>query len=92
MKNQTQIKNKKLKNVLPNLLKQSKRSYFEKYFQRNLINLKIPWKGEKKLIPLKKLPNCRKEFTLLDNYLSLTTPQKRANTFNIYFDNATKDI
>lgn len=68
LKNQAQIKNQKRKNVLLNLLKQSKRSYFKEYFQHNFINLKSPWKGEKKLIPLKRLPNCRKKFTLFDNY------------------------
>ena len=39
-------------------MKESKKSYFTNYFQDNLNDLKITWKGMKNLISLKELPNA----------------------------------
>ena len=53
LKNEAQIKYKQYRNLLPTLLKESKRSYFTNYFQNNLNNLKSTWKGIKNLISFK---------------------------------------
>ena len=75
------------------LIKESKKkkSYFTNYFQNNLNDVKITWKGIKDLIFLKELPNVALS-NIFDNGRSLTEPQDIANVFNKYFVNVATDI
>ena len=72
-------------------MKESKKSYFTNYFQKNLNELKSTWKRTKNLIPLKELPNVAPS-NIFDNGRSLTQPQEIANAFNRYFVNVATDI
>ena len=72
-------------------MKESKKSYFTKYFQNNLNDLKSTWKGIKNLISLKELSNVAPS-TILGNGRSLTESQDIANVFNKYFVNVATDI
>ena len=72
-------------------MKESKKSYFTNYFQKNLNELKSTWKRTKNLIPLKELPNVAPS-NIFDNGRSLTQPQEIANAFNTYFVNVATDI
>ena len=72
-------------------MKESKKSYFTNYFQKNLNELKSTWKRTKNLIPLKELPNVAPS-NIFDNGRSLTQPQETANAFNRYFVNVATDI
>ena len=55
-------------------MKESKKSYFTNYFQKNLNELKSTWKRTKNLIPLKELPNVAPS-NIFDNGRSLTEQQ-----------------
>ena len=55
-------------------MKESKKSYFTNYFQKNLNELKSTWKRPKNLIPLKELPNVAPS-NIFDNGRSLTEQQ-----------------
>ena len=57
LKNEAQIKDKQYRNLLPTLMKESKKSCFINYFQNNLNDFKSTWKGIKNLISLKELPS-----------------------------------
>ena len=81
MKNETQTNYKQYRNLLYNLLRESKKSCFAKYFQNNLIYLKTTWKGMKTLISLKESPNISPS-TMIDNGKSLTKPKEITNPFN----------
>ena len=72
-------------------MKESKKSYFTNYFQKNLNELKSTRKRTKNLIPLKELPNVAPS-NIFDNGRSLTQPQEIANAFNRYFVNVATDI
>ena len=72
-------------------MKESKKSYFTNYFQKNLNELKSTWKRPKNLIPLKELPNVAPS-NIFDNGRSLTQQQEIANAFNRYFVNVATDI
>ena len=53
LKNEAQIKYKQCRNLLATQMKEDNTSYFTNYFQNNLNDLKLTWKGIKKLISLK---------------------------------------
>ena len=53
LKNEAQIKYKQCRNLLVTQMKEDNTSYFTNYFQNNLNDLKLTWKGIKKLISLK---------------------------------------
>ena len=53
LKEEFHTKYKKYRNLLSNLMKKSKQAYYDKYFERNLNNIKNTWKGIKSLISLK---------------------------------------
>ena len=91
LKNEAKIKYKQYRNLLPTLMKESKKYCFTNYFQNNLTDLKSTWKGIKNLISLKELPNVAPS-NIFDNGRSLTEPQEIANAFNKYFVNVATDI
>ena len=86
LKTEAQIKYKQYRNLLPTLMTENKRSYFTKYFQNNLHDLKSKWKVIKKLISLTALSDIAPS-NIFDNNRSLTEPQELANAFNKYFVN-----
>ena len=91
LKNEAKVKYKQYRNLLPTLMKESKKYYFTNYFQNNLNDLKSTWKGIKNLISLKELPNATPS-NIFDNGRILTEPQEIANDFNKYFVNVATDI
>ena len=85
LKEEFHTKYKKYRNLLSNLMKKSKQAYYDKYFERNLNNIKNTWKGIKSLISLKTVaPNVLTVLSL-DNGDTITNPYDIANTFNNYF-------
>ena len=80
---EAQYKNKKYRNLLSTLLKQSKQSYFTKFFQENIKDLKNTLKKIKK--SSLKRSNQTSSNAIIDNNASLTDPITIANAFNKYF-------
>ena len=72
-------------------MKESQNSCFTNYFENHLNDLKITWKGIKKLISLKELYNVAPS-NIFENGRSLTEQQEIANAFNKYFVNIVTDI
>ena len=63
-----------------------KRSYFTKFFNDNLNNLKNTWKGIKNLILLKTVSHSSPS-SISYNNKTVTSPFEIANGFNYYFSN-----
>ena len=82
---QFHINYKKYRNLLSTLLKKSKQAYYDKYFERNLNNIKNTWKGINALISLKSVASSVPAVLSLDNGDTITNPYDIANTFNNYF-------
>ena len=76
---------KKYKNLLSTLLKKSKQAYYDRYFEKNLENIKNTWKGIKSLISLKTVASSIPTVLSLDNGYTITNPYDIANNFNNYF-------
>ena len=86
-KNEMHIKYKQYRNLISTLLKRSKRSYFTKFFNDNVNNLK----GIKNLISLKTVSYSSPSSIYYDNK-TVTSPFEIANVFNNYFSNIALDI
>ena len=76
---------KKYRNLLSTFMKKSKWAYYDKYFERNLSNIKNTWKGIKSLISLKTVASNVPTVLSLDNGDTITNAYDVANTFNNYF-------
>ena len=76
---------KKYRNLLSTLMKKSKQTYYDKYFERIWNNIKNTWKGIKSLISLKTVASNVPSVLSLDNGGTITSPYDIANTFNSYF-------
>ena len=76
---------KKYRNLLSTLMKKSRQTYYDKYFERNWNNIKNTWKGIKSLISLKTVASNVPSVLSLDNGGTITSPYDIANTFNSYF-------
>ena len=88
--NEMHIKYKRYRNLILTLLKRSKRSYFRKFFNDNLNNLKNTWKSIKNLILLKLSHSSPS--SIYYNNKTVTSPFEIANAFNNYFSNVALDI
>ena len=66
-------------------MKKSKQAYYDKYFERNWINIKNTWKGTKSLISLKTVASNVPTALSLDNGDTIINPYDISNTFNNYF-------
>ena len=75
---------KSYRNNISNLLRSSKKSYYNIFFQSNINSIKNTWKGIKDLINIKGAKNTQ-SFTLNINDSIITDKHKIANTFNDYF-------
>ena len=91
LKTEAQIRCKQYRNLLSTLMKKRKKFYFKNHFQSNLNDLKSTWKGIKKIISLKELPNIASS-SIFYNGRSLTEPQDVTNAFAKYFVNVVTDI
>ena len=69
----------------------SKRLYYATFFNDNLNNLKITWKGIKNLISLKTASHSSPSSICYNNKI-VTSPFEIANAFNNYFSNIGLDI
>ena len=72
------------RNLLSTLLKKSKENYYKKYFESNLNNAKIIWKGIKSNIALKSITSSVPR-TIIQGENLITNPYDIANIFNNYF-------
>ena len=84
-------KYKTYRNLLSTLLKRSKQSYYENFFNRNINDIKHTWKGIKSIISNcnsnSSVPNC-----ISYNSTTITDPKLIANTFNRYFCSIAQNI
>ena len=85
LKEEFHIKYKIYRNLLSTLMKKSKQTYYEKYFERNWNNINNTWKGIKSLINLKTATSRVPTVLSLDNGDTIMNPYDIANTFNNYF-------
>ena len=65
---------KKYRNLLFILMKKSKQTYDDKYFERNWNNIKNSWKGIKSLISLKTIASTVPTILFLDNGDTIPIP------------------
>ena len=84
-------KYKRYRNLLSTLLKQSKKNYYNDYFNINISNIKNTWKGISSIISNSNntlnAPSC-----LSYNNSFITNPQEVANVFNNYFCSIAKNV
>ena len=66
-------------------MKKSKQAYYDKYFERNLNNIKKTCKGINSLISLKTVASHVPTVLSLDIGDTIANPYDIANTFNNYF-------
>ena len=76
---------KKYRNLLSTIMKKSKQTYCDKYFERNWNNIKNTGKRIKSLIFLKTVTSTVPTVLFLDNCDTVTNSSDIANTFNNYF-------
>ena len=76
---------KKYRNLLSTLIKKSKQTYYDRYFEKNGKNIKNTCKGIKSLISLKTVASSIPTVPCLDNGDTIINPYDIANTFNNYF-------
>ena len=75
IKQGTHLKYKYYRNLFSTVLKNSKQSYNEKFFQNNLNDIKKIWKGISHLISLKQSPKSS-IYLLFHNSETITDPKK----------------
>ena len=82
LKEEFHTNDKKYRNLLSTIKKNSKQGYYVKYFERNWNNIKSTWKGIKSLIYLKTVAFSVPNILSLDNGDTIINPYDTANTFN----------
>ena len=85
LKEEFHTKYKKYRNLLSTLMKKSKQAYSDKYFERNLNNIKNTWKRIKSHILLKTVASHVPTVLSLDIGDTITSSCDIENTFNNYF-------
>ena len=85
LKQEFQTKYQKCRNLLSALMKKSKQTYYDKYFEKNCSNISNTWKTIKSLISLKPVASLVPTILSLDNGNIIANPYNIANTFNNYF-------
>ena len=85
LKQEFHTNNKKYRNLLSIVMRKSKQTYYDKYFERNWNNIKKKWKRMNSLISLKTVASSVPAALPLDNDDTITNPYDIANTFNNYF-------
>ena len=72
---------KTLRNRIVNLCRQSKKVYYQKYFETNSVNLRNTWRGIKSIINMKEKDKSNPSSLMINDELN-TEPSKIANEFN----------
>ena len=85
LKEELHINYKRYSNLLSSLTKKSKQAYYDKYFERNLNNIKNTSKEIKSLISLKTVASSVTTVLSPDNGDTITNPYDIANIFNNCF-------
>ena len=75
---------KRIRNIIVSKLKQSKKQYFQNYFQRNWKNLKKAWNGIKSVVTLKSKLKTSPNFLFVDRNI-IANKTSIAETFNNFF-------
>ena len=75
---------KVIRNMMPTLLKQSKKNYYGKNFKGNINNMKNTWKGIRSIISLQKTTNDSPKIVSVKDH-TVTDLQTILNTFNSFF-------
>ena len=82
---------KALRNQIKQIIKDSRKSYYTKYFENNNSNLKKVWLGIKEIINIKSkntaIPTC-----IIQNKITHSDPKHIANSFNNYFSTIANSI
>ena len=82
---------KRLRNVLTQMKRESKRDYYTKYFEANKNKTSSIWKGIKSLVNINN--SSKKDINILDNKgKKITDPQKIADLFNQHYVNVGPNI
>ena len=85
LKEEFHTKYKIYRNLLSTLMKKSKQTYYDKYFEKNCNNINNTWKAIKSFTSLKTVPSLVPTVLSLHNGDIITNPYNIANTFNNYF-------
>ena len=75
---------KNIRNRIVNLCRQSKKLYYQKYFETNSVNLRNTWRGIKSIINLKVKDKSNTTSIMINEEVN-TEPSIIANEFNNYF-------
>ena len=75
---------KRIRNIVVSKIKESKKQYYQNYFQRNSKNLKKTWDGIKSVVTLKSKAKTSPN-SLLVNRNIITNKTSMAETFNNFF-------
>ena len=82
---------KSLRNIVNELLRKSKKSYYESFFAEHNKNIKKVWQGIKDLVNIK-TKNLNTPTSIEINNSVTTDPKIICNSFNDYFVNIADDI
>ena len=82
---------KSLRNIVNELLRKSKKSYYESFFAEHNKNIKKVWQGIKELVNIK-TKNLNTPTSIEINNSVTTDPKIICNSFNDYFVNIADDI
>ena len=78
------FQHKNYRNLLPTLIKDSKKTHFSFYFKENIKDIKKTWKGIKSIIFMKS-KNSDIPSTILNNRECITESTTITNIFNYFF-------
>ena len=80
---------KKIQNIVVSKLKESKKQYYQNYFQKNSKNLKKTWDTIKSVVTLKSKARTSPNFLSVDRII-IANKTSIAETFNNFFVNVVK--
>ena len=83
---------KKYRNIIVDLLKKSKESYYRKYFDDSRRNRKAVWNGINEIICSKSKANAWEANCLLINGKAVSQPKDIAEHFDDYFTSISKEL
>ena len=75
---------KTVRNKIVSLCRQSKKHYYQKYFETNSLNLRNTWRGIRSIINLREKAKSSPSSLMINGEVN-TEPSKIANEFNNYF-------
>ena len=84
VKNEYHTQYKELRNRIVTSCRNSKKKYYQNFFENNATNLRKTWKGIKNLINLNKNDKCGPNSLVVDDKI-ISEPKEIANQYNNYF-------